>query len=90
MIMEVLIKQVPECLIELRRSVETPYSEDLLPRVFPQPLYYVEVWGIRRQEDKLDTELRSHLNDGAAVLVAGIIEHDGHSKVSGCLPYLFN
>lgn len=89
MIPEILVKEMPQGLMELRRSIEIPSGEDLLPCVFPQPLYYVEVRGIRRKEDQLDAELGGLLHDGAAVLVTGVVEHDGHGKVSGCLPYLF-
>ena len=89
MIPEILIKEAPQGLMELCGSIEILSGEDLLPCVFPQPLNDVEVRGIRRQEDKLDAELRGLLHHGAAVLVPGVVDHDGHGKVSGCLPYLF-
>lgn len=88
MVHEILIKEMSQCLMELRRSIEIPSCEDMLPGIFPQPFYDVEVRGIRRKEDKLDVKLRSLIHDGAAMLVPGVVEYDGDGKVPGCLPHL--
>jgi len=50
------LKEMPEGIMELGGRVKVLSGQDMTSCIFPEPLNYVEVRRIRRQENEIDTE----------------------------------
>lgn len=86
---DILFKKSPERIMKERGCFKEPGVQDFLSGVFPQSLYYVEIRGIRREENQVDSKLGGFLLYCLAVLVPGIVKYDGHRDVSTFIPHLF-
>lgn len=86
--MVILFKEISQCLMEFVRSVKEPSGEYMSPDKLPQSFYDIEVWGVWRKENQLNVEFSRLLLHSLAVLVPGIVKHDGHRHIPAFFPNL--
>ena len=89
MIDVILFKEIPQSLVKACRRVKIPAGQHMPPCVFPESLNDVEVRGIRREEDEVDSELDGFLQHCPAMLVTCIVKDNGDGKRARFLPHLF-
>lgn len=86
---DILFKEFTERIMEERGCLKKPCVQDLLSDVFPQPSDDVEVRGIRREEDKVDSKFRRFVLYCLAMLVSGIVKDEGYGDVTALIPNFF-
>lgn len=86
---DILFKEFTERIMEERGCLKKPCVQDLLSDVFPQPFDDVEVRGIRREEDKVDSKFRRFVLYCLAMLVSGIVKDEGYGDVTALIPNFF-
>ena len=80
MIDVILFKEIPQGLVKACRRVKIPAGQHMPPCVFPESLNDVEVRGIRREEDEVDSKLGGFLQHCLAMLVTGIVKDNADRK----------
>ena len=88
MIREIIFKEMPQGFMKARGGCEMFPCQHMASCVLPEPLYNIEIWGVRREKDEINIQFSGLLLNCVAMLVTSIIEHNGNRGFSGLIPDL--